>query len=266
MTLPYDSILTHPTLSPIQETAWWSMGITQPNRDAALLLREPTLADQPWMLIATLLLLLALVATWSGNRQYLHHRIQTFFISSRRFNNTTDISSVAERELLSYSLLFATCISFALLLCPHLSHLQVPLLPLLPISLSNPSHAFLLLLIVSLLFVLIKAVAYTMVNKVFFPHKDNQKWMSAWILLTGLVSIPLFTLVVLQTYTPISSQKVAISALILIILYKIAIYYKLKLNFHIKNYGSLLILLYLCTLEIAPALAIWHFFDTHNTM
>lgn len=267
MTLPYDSILTHPALSPLQETAWWTMGAPLPDRDAALQPRVQSLADQPWMMVVTLLVLVVLIATWCGNRQYLNHRIQTFFVSSRRFNNNVDnMSSAAGRGFLLFSLMFATCVSFALLLCSHLSHLQVALPLPISISFSNPRHAFLLLFMVGILFLLLKVAAYTAVNRTFFQHKDNQEWLSAWTLLTGLVSIPLFTLVVLQTFTPLPSQNITISTLILFILYKIAIYYKLKVNFHIKNYGSLLILLYLCTLEIAPALAVWHFFEIHNTM
>lgn len=265
MTQPYDSILTHPTLSPLQETTWWSIGTPLPDRDVAVLLREPSLADQPWMVIVTLLELLILVAAWCNNRQYLHQRISTFFVSSRRFNNHSDMNSVAGRGFLFSSLLLSTCLSFALLLCPYLGHLHLALPDLQSLSLSNPSHTFLLLALAGVLIVLIKAAAYTAVNWTFFQPNENQEWLSAWMLLTGLASIPLFALVILQTFTPISSQKVAFSALILFILYKLAIYYKLKINFHIKNYGSLLILLYLCTLEIAPALVLWHFFELHST-
>lgn len=266
MTQPYDSILTHPALSPLQETVWWTVGAPLPDRDAALQPRVQSLADQPWMVVVTLLVLVVIIAAWCNNRQYLNHRIQTFFVSSRRFNNNADnISSAAGRGFLLCSLMFAACVSFALLLCPHLCHLQVTLPSLIPFSFSNPHHTFLLLFVIGVFIVLLKAAAYSAVNWTFFPHKDNQEWLSAWTLLTGLLSIPLLALVVLQTFTPLPSQNITISALILFILYKIAIYYKLKVNFHIKNYGSLLILLYLCTLEIAPALAVWHFFEIHST-
>lgn len=262
---PYDSLLTHPAPSPLQATEWWGAGSGMPDIDVGGQLRTATLADQTWVVCVVLAMLLALFAAWCGSRQYLAYRVKDFFGSSRQFSNMDSGGTAAGRGLLHLVLLLTSWAGIGLLGCTHLGQVRLPDTYTPALQLQEPQHAFLVLTALVALLWTLKTAAYGIVNWTFFAPKANRSWQSAWVLLTSLAAAPLFLLCVLQVFIPVPASKVSICALILFILYKFAIYFKLKTNFQAKKYGNLLLLLYLCTLEIAPAVAAWHFIETHST-
>jgi len=261
----YDTLLTHPAPSPLQATELWGMGSGMPDIDAGGQLRTAALADQTWAVMVVLAMLLVLFAAWCGSRRYLAYRLRDFFVSSRQFSNADIGGTAAGRGFLHFFLLLASWAGIGLLGCQYIGRVQLPGAASLLLPLQEPQHAFLFLTILVALLWTLKTAAYGIINWTFFAPKDNSRWQSAWLLLTSLASVPLFLLSVLQVFTPVPASKVSICALILFILYKFVIYFKLKTNFHSKKYGNLLLLLYLCTLEIAPAVAAWHFIETHST-
>lgn len=262
---PYDSLLTHPAPSPLQATEWWGAGGAMPDIDAGGQLRTAALADQTWVVCVVLAMLLALFAAWCSSRHYLAYRLRDFFVSSRQFSTAGDSGTAAGRGILHFALLLTAWAGIGLLGCQQLGRLQLPATGTPFLRLEEPQCAFLVLTPLVVLAWTLKTAAYGIVNWTFFSPRDTRSWQSAWVLLTGLSAFPVFLLSVLLVFTPVPTSKVSICALILLILYKSTIYFKLKTNFHAKRHGNLLLLLYLCTLEIAPAIAAWHFIETHST-
>lgn len=265
LSAPYDSLLTHPAPSPLQATECWGAGSGMPDIDVGGQLRTAALADETWVVCVVLAMLLVLFAAWCSSRHYLAYRLKDFFVSSRQFSSAAGSGSAAGRGILHLALLLTAWAGIGLLGCQQLGHFQLSATGTPALRLEEPQCAFLLLTPLVAVTWALKTAAYGIVNWTFFAPKDNRSWQSAWVLLTGLAAFPIFLLSVLLVFTPIPATKVSICALFLFILYKSAIYFKLKTNFHAKKHGNLLLLLYLCTLEIAPAIAAWHFFETHST-
>lgn len=267
MTLPYDSLLTHPAPTPLQATRWYEEGALWPATDVAGELRVSSAADTTWVVAVVLAMLLLLFATWCRQRQYLSYRLRDFFTDGRLFSSPDSGSGAGSGPLLVL-LCLASCASLALLGCQLPARLNLDrsaLPPLADQAVSNPAVAFLLLLGAGVVFLLVKAMVYALVNWTFFSPKDNGRWMQAWLLLTALTAVPLLGAAVLQVFTRIPPENVSIFLLLVFIVYNSLLFYKLKTNFKAKKYGNLLILLYLCTLEIAPALVAWRFFELHST-
>lgn len=267
MAIPYDSLLTHPALTPLQATRWYEEGALWPAADVAGELRESAAADSGWVVGVVLLVTLLLFATWCRQRQYLAYRVRDFFTDSRLFSTPENGGGAGRGPLLAL-LCAASCACLALLASPLPARLALDPLALPPLAgaaVSDPAVAFLLLFGGGVALLALKALAYAVVNWTFFSPKDNARWMGAWLLLTALTAVPALLAAVLQVFADAGEGNVAIFLLLVFILYNSLLFYKLKMNFRTKKYGNLLILLYLCTLEIAPALAVWHFFEQHST-
>lgn len=267
MALPYDSLLTHPAPTPLQATQWYEAGSLWPATDVAGELRAAQTADTAWVVGAVLAMTLLLLATWRRHRQYLSYRLRDFFTDTRLFSSPDSGSGGGRTPLLAL-LCLASCASLALMGCELPARLSVDrtaLPPLLARATYDPAAAFLLLLGGGAALLLAKAAAYALVNWTFFSPRDNSRWMQAWLLLTALTAAPLLAAAVLQVFGGVPRENMSIFLLLVFIVYNSLLFYKLKTNFRAKKYGNLLILLYLCTLEIAPALVAWRFFELHST-
>ncbi|MBO4810874.1 MAG: DUF4271 domain-containing protein [Prevotella sp.] len=106
-----------------------------------------------------------------------------------------------------------------------------------------------------LAYFLLKWMAYSFVNGVFFGKRARQQWTLSYLLLVALEAVLLFPLVLLLVYFDINAEKALFALVFIVFLNKILTFYKAWSIFFREKTLSLQIFLYFCTLEIMPMLA-----------
>lgn len=103
----------------------------------------------------------------------------------------------------------------------------------------------------------VKALAYWAVNSVFFGLRDSVLWLKAVMFAVSVEGVALFPLVLLMSYFDLSMQKATAYVAFVIVLVKIALFYKSFILFFRHKAFCLQIILYFCALEIMPLLTLW---------
>ena len=114
-----------------------------------------------------------------------------------------------------------------------------------------------LIFLTLLVYTFLKYPLYTLVNYTFFFGKNNGQWLNTILLLSAIEGALLFPAILFQSYFDASPQNVIFYAVFVLILVKILTFYKCYVIFFRKNGLFLQIILYFCTLEIIPLLALW---------
>ena len=96
-----------------------------------------------------------------------------------------------------------------------------------------------------------------MVNYTFFNGKNNGQWTHTMLILSAIEGALLFPAILFQSYFDSSPQHIIFYAVFVLVLVKIFTFYKCYVIFFRKNGLFLQIILYFCTLEIIPLLALW---------
>lgn len=103
-----------------------------------------------------------------------------------------------------------------------------------------------------ILYFLMKATLYTIVNYVFFQRKENERWWYTWLYLANAEGLMLFPMLLLTIYFNISWEIAVYYTLFVIITIKILTLYKCFVIFFNSKARGFQIFLYFCTLELAP--------------
>ncbi len=108
-----------------------------------------------------------------------------------------------------------------------------------------------------LAFFLIKYMLFSAVNNVFFDRNKCNEWTEAYLL--SIVALGLFLLPVmfLVIYTDTSFNTQLVIFLIVISIIEIVLFFRCIRTFFNRAEGFLHLIMYFCTLEIAPALILW---------
>ena len=107
------------------------------------------------------------------------------------------------------------------------------------------------------IYYLLKWTLYGIVNSIFFSRAQCRQWSSTFllsILTTGTLCFPLTLLAVYYDLNP-QAQSVAFASIIAFV--KIMLAYKCFLTFFNYRWGYVHLILYLCALEVVPALLMW---------
>jgi len=108
-----------------------------------------------------------------------------------------------------------------------------------------------------LLFYILKIGLYAGVNNIFFSKTKNKKWHETYLTVISLQSIALFPLTLLIIYFNIPLKESLIIALFILSIFKIVLFFRCIGIFFNHFYGLAHLILYFCTLEIAPSLLLW---------
>ena len=114
-----------------------------------------------------------------------------------------------------------------------------------------------LIFLILFVYTFLKYPLYTMVNYTFFNGKNNGQWTHTMLILSAIEGALLFPAILFQSYFDSSPQYIIFYAVFVLVLVKILTFYKCYVIFFRKNGLFLQIILYFCTLEIIPLLALW---------
>ena len=128
-----------------------------------------------------------------------------------------------------------------------------------PVMIEKKSHGILLIgYILSMVgFIFFKSIIYSFINWVFFQKVRNSIWITSFFNLIIWLGILLLPIVLVIVYFNISIKIGLLLVLSMIIIAKIALFWKCFCNFFENIHGSFHLILYFCALEILPELLFW---------
>lgn len=104
---------------------------------------------------------------------------------------------------------------------------------------------------------LLKLMMYNIVGWLFFDSSQTADWNKSFLFLTTSQGVVVFPAVMLRAYFGLSINYILGYVLGIILLGKLLSFYKSFLIFFRQTNAYLQIILYFCTLEIAPLFALW---------
>lgn len=110
---------------------------------------------------------------------------------------------------------------------------------------------------VCLLYLFFKWLVYSSLGWIFFDGNRTSLWMESYSTLLYYVGFALFPFVLLLVYFDLSLQATVIIGLFLMIFTKILMLFKWIKLFCSNLYGTLLLILYFCALEIIPCFILY---------
>ncbi len=198
------------------------------------------------MLIACFILA---VTSLANSMKFVVKQAKNFFYVQR--NGTTTITETTSEVRFQLFLVLQTCLLFSIIFFFY--------------TLNNVADTFLLPTQYHLLAVffgvfasyfMLRALAYHVVNWVFFDKKKNAQFSKSLLFLTSMEGILLFPLVMLQVYFDLSVNSAVIYTAIVVVLFKLLTLYKSYIIFFRRTSVFLQIFLYFCALEIIPMLSL----------
>ncbi len=203
--------------------------------------------------IITLMLLVSFVlamVSFSNAREFILRQAKSFLYGYR--DGLTGVTETATELRLQLLLVTLTSFFFALLFYfYYLSYKGETL------AVDSPYYLIAILWATTVAYFALKALLYTVVNKVFFGSKRNVQWLKSLLFITSLEGVMLFPAVILRTYFEMNMQNVVIYFVVVLVIVKLLVIYRCFVIFFRRNVFKLQIILYFCTLEVIPLLTLW---------
>ena len=191
------------------------------------------------ILLACFFLIAAVLAS---NENVLSNILENFF--KPREHTGTKTTSALYLRLSMYGVCF---ISTALFLTVYLVHQG-------SLDTTQGNRILPLLLAGIIIAYLLKLALFKAVNWVFFDKAHTLSWEQSyadWTLISGIIMYVIALIAVLLDF---SAHTLSIWAIAYLVLIEICLFFKSFHIFCIKRYGSLQLIVYLCTLELIPLL------------
>ena len=185
------------------------------------------------------------IGVFAHSRQMIFHQLKEFFYIPR--TEYSDAGTPGKFTLFILNL--QTCLLLGITYYFYTTHYVADT------YLIDSSYGLMALYFgVFVVYFIMKAVIYRLVNAVFFEGKKNRQMI--WILsyLTALEGLVCFPAIVLQVYLGLSMQTVVYYFVFVLVIVKLMTFYKCWVIFFRQIGVFLQIILYLCALEITPLL------------
>lgn len=253
MVYDYDSILTSVDSNVINRSEYYKTGKGIPDHTIAMEGLPYSVSMDSVVLHAFMIICLILSVALYQRRHLLLFRSKTFFTTRRVYSNVNENQSewlsvllISIAGSLSLSILFYYCLSL---------RYQFP-------DYYDKPH-WIMFLGTGAVFVLIyfRAFVYSVINWVFFNPDERRRWNVGYFLLVVVLSYLFSILAIASVFLQLEIKTVTYSMVFVCVLYEILHLYKLIVNFKFKNYGTLLIFLYFCSVELLPIMLMGHILD-----
>lgn len=210
-------------------------------------------------IVTGVLLIYFVLTTWvlSFSKDYMSHYIGKFFHKS--YERETEMIETSTEVKFQFLLTIQTCLLIALLAFSNTRETFADNYIIAPYQVIG------LFALAALVYYLIKAALYNLVNGVFYSRKQNQEWNKAFLFLACIEGFLLFPIVLLQVYFGLNQSLLIILVISVFVLVKLLTIFKVYLIFFYHRKAYLQIILYLCTLEIVPLGILWGIFSILNT-
>lgn len=117
---------------------------------------------------------------------------------------------------------------------------------------------------ICLVYLFLKWLIYSFLGWIFFDGSRVSQWLESYSTLLYYLGFALFPYVLLLIYFDLNIQLALIIGLFLFVLVKISMFYKWLKLFCNNLYGSFLLILYFCALEMLPFLILYRVLEQFN--
>lgn len=201
---------------------------------------------------AVYILMLTLLIFWIvyKKRQYISYRVSDFFSRDELFTFSKPVEAT-DNFLVICAMLILTCASLGIIVS-GMSNIYNKFD-------GEGSGAGMAVKVTggSLIFFICKGCIYSIINWVFFSSERNRRWIKSYFFITGAFAFVLYPFALIELFAGFNFKLLSGILIFIFITYEISLFYKLSVNFRVRSYGILLIFLYLCALELLPALLVW---------
>ena len=132
--------------------------------------------------------------------------------------------------------------------------------------LRSPYYLILIYWGIMMVYYLLKAMLYTIVNWVLFDGKRNKQWIRSFLFISSAEGILMFPIMMMKGYFDIPIESAAIYVAIVLTIIKILTFYKCFIIFFSRIVVKLQIILYFCALEMVPLLFVWSILNATANM
>ena len=214
-------------------------------------LRPYRLLHDDWVTLSVLLCFVLLVVIQKRIRSYIVSQAKEFFLPSKNITRKENPNNNSERFI------------------PLLLMLVISIMGGLGIYMYTQSQQHLFLGLMSpylligiytgiwILYFILKTILSGFVNWIFFDKKKIKVWKKSGFFLFSVESLLIFPVIIITIYLNLPPHIPLWITLIIGLLVKILHLYKTFLIFFPKIYGTLHLIVYFCTLEIMPLLAVF---------
>ena len=193
--------------------------------------------------------ILAVIA-FSSSRNFVVRQFKSFFYMPHE--GTTEVTETAGELRFQVFLVLLTCIELALLFhayaTDNIGDVYV---------FETQYHLIVLFFAITVAYFIAKWLLYSVVNSVFFDGKRNRQWLQTLLFITAVEGVLVFPVLAFQAYFNLSLENVEVYFTVVLIIVKFLTIYRAYVIFFRQNAWKFQIILYFCTLEIVPLLALW---------
>ena len=190
------------------------------------------------------------VLAFTNARGFIVRQAKNFFYAQRE--GFTEVSETANELRFQAFLVVLTCLLVSLLYYFYtVTYVGDTFV------LQSDYHLIAIYLGIAVGYYVLKMLLYTTVNLVFFDGKRNVQWLKSFLFITSVEGVLIFPAVMLLAYFDVSVEMVLKYLVIVLVVVKLLTIYKCFLIFFRQNVVKLQIILYFCTLEMIPLLALW---------
>lgn len=238
--------------NPIQRTELYKQGVALPDRTVAMGQRGYAMGNDDCMVAGMAVMFFVLAVVVYKSRLALLYRLKSFFTEKRVYTE----ENVKENSLEMLHLLLLLSVSaFSLSIIFFDDMMEWNSF----VSVTGVPYWFFAAGFVAFLgFIYLKAGIYSLVNWTFFDSDSSKRWMTGYLLMTSLTAFLFYPIALVDVFSNLAEEIVIGSAILVVILYEILLFYKLTVNFRAKKYGYMLIFLYFCSVELLPTLVFGH--------
>lgn len=97
-----------------------------------------------------------------------------------------------------------------------------------------------------------KVNSYSFINWIFFDKQSRHEWHDTLFFISALQAVLLYPLLLVMIYLSTSLHSFALCSITVVLITKVLLLYKASRLFFRKIYGVLHLIVYFCTLEVAP--------------
>lgn len=236
----------------ITTSDYYKTGVSLPDRLLPMKARTYSVANDDILVGGVAVMFFIMASIVFRSRMTIVYRIKEFFTSKRKYSDELMNENSSEATI-GFILTAISAMSLSLVYFDHLADkFQFNSV------LGVPYWVFAVGIVAFMLFVYAKAWFYSIVNWVFFDKESRKAWMLGYLFLTGLTSFLFFPISLVVIFYEDSFGIATQIAILVGVLYEVMLLFKLFANFKTKKYGSVLLFLYFCSVELIPALVLWN--------
>lgn len=254
----YGDTISFADSSVITRTEFYLKGVAMPERTVAMSGQDYVPCNDNYVIGGVAVMFFVLVLAFVLERVTYPYRLKAFF-SNKRLYIDEGMGENSGGALSTFLLISIGALCLALIFFSNMASTHG-----FDMDMGVPYWIIAVVYLACMLLVYIKYIVYSFVNWVFHSSEERQRWRSGYFLVTSLAAFLLYPATLLYLFQPNCHELVTVCVIFIAIMYEFLLLYKFIVNFKAKEYGYLLLFLYFCSVELMPAVVIWHAFDWMN--